>query len=192
MIWQLFLILGIVLWYAAHLFKRLAPARRAAMTEKMGEAARGPVALALLVSVVLMVMGFRNSDFVAVYDPPAWGRYANNLLMIFAVALMGVGSSKSRARRWLRHPMLTGFLIWTVAHLLVNGDRDSVLMFGLLGLWAVIEMVVINRAEPDWQRFTGGSVAGDIRLLVISAVVFAVIAGVHIWLGVNPFTAAAA
>lgn len=188
MIWQILLILGIALWYAAHLFKRGAPTRRAAMTEKMGEAARGPIAFLILVSVVLMVFGFRNSDFVPVYDPPGWGRHANNLLMVFSVILFGLGSSKSRARAWLRHPMLTGFLVWTIAHLLANGDRDSVLMFGLLGLWAVLEMVIINRAEPSWDRYKGGSVAGDIRLLVISAVVFAVIAGVHIWIGPNPFT----
>ena len=189
MIWQTLLILGIVLWYAAHMFKRLAPARRAAMTEKMGEAARGPIALVLLASVVLMVIGFRGSEFVPVYDPPAWGRPVNNLLMVLAVILFGLGSSKSRARGLLRHPMLTGLFVWSAAHLLVNGDRDSLILFGALGVWALIQMTLINRAEPGWDRPTDGSVAGDIRLLVISAVVFAVIAGIHIWLGYNPFRA---
>ncbi|MCG6904463.1 MAG: NnrU family protein [Rhodobacter sp.] len=189
MIWQLALFLGLVLWWGAHLFKRLAPARRVAMTDRMGEAARGPIAFTILISVVLIVIGFRGSDFVPVYDPPGWGRPVNNILMLIAVALMGLGSSKSRARRLMRHPMLTGFLIWAVAHLLVNGDRDSIIMFGALGLWALVQMVLINRAEPDWQRFEGGSVAGDIRLAVISLVVFAVIAAVHIWLGYNPFKA---
>lgn len=188
MTWTLVLILGIALWYGAHLFKRLAPARRAAMTEKMGEAARGPIAFIILISVVLMVIGFRGSEFVPVYEPPSWGKHANNLLMVFSVILFGLGSSKSRARGMLRHPMLTGMLIWAGAHLLVNGDRDSILLFGGMAVWSVLEMLVINRAEPRPAPFTGGSLAGDIRLLVISAVVFAVITAIHIWLGFNPFT----
>ncbi len=59
------LILGLALWFAAHLFKRIAPDARAGM----GDRGKGIVALALLVSVVLMVLGYRSADYVAVYDP---------------------------------------------------------------------------------------------------------------------------
>ena len=52
------LIIGVALWSAAHLFKRLAPARRAAL----GAPGQGYVAGALLVSVVLMVLGYRGAD----------------------------------------------------------------------------------------------------------------------------------
>jgi len=188
MIWTLVLVAGLALWYGAHLFKRVAPGRRAAMTDKMGEAARGPIAFLILISVAMMVVGFRKADFIEIYDPPSWGRHANNLMMVFAVLLLGLGSSRSRARGWLRHPMLTGVLLWSTAHLLVNGDRDSVLLFGGLAIWSLVEMLVINGAEPKPERFSGGSVVGDIRLVVISAVVFAVIIAVHIWIGPNPFT----
>ena len=57
--------------------------------------------------------------------------------MLVAVALIGAGHSKGRARGWLRHPMLTGVVVWAVAHLLVNGDVASLVLFGWLGLWAV-------------------------------------------------------
>ena len=49
------LILGMLLWSGGHLFKRLAPDARA----NMGAKGRGPIALVLLVSVVLMVVGFQ-------------------------------------------------------------------------------------------------------------------------------------
>ena len=42
------LVLGLALWALAHFFKRLLPARRAAM----GDKGKGAVALALVVSVV--------------------------------------------------------------------------------------------------------------------------------------------
>ncbi len=188
MTWQIILYLGIALWWLAHLFKRLAPERRMAMEERMGAAARGTIAVAILVSVILMVMGYRGVDGITIYEPPDWGRHANNLLMVLAVVLFGLGSSKSRARGWFRHPMLTGVLLWAIAHLLVNGDSASIAVFGLLGLWAIVEMLVINHAEPNWKRFQDGTLVGDIRLLAISAAAFAVIAAIHIWVGPNPFS----
>ncbi len=184
------LILGIALWWAAHLFKRAAPAQRAAMTARIGDGgAKGALALVLLVSLVLMVIGYRAADIVPVYDTPAWTRHLNNLLMLIAVALFGLGSSKSRLRARMRHPMLLGMLTWAVAHLIVNGDLASLLLFGLLGLWAIVEIVTINRAEPIWTPWQGGSAMGDLRLAVISVVVFGVIAWVHTWLGYYPFAA---
>ena len=183
------LILGILLWWAAHLFKRAAPAPRAALSARLGEASKGLFAVALLGSVVLMVIGYRSAFTGDAYVPPIWTIHVNNLLMLASVALFGVGSSKSRLRATMRHPMLTGMLVWAVAHLLVNGDWASVILFGGLGAWAVAEMVVINRAEPDYAPWEGGSRAGDIRLVAISLVVFAVISGIHVLLGKWPFPA---
>ena len=180
------MILGMALWIAAHFFKRLAPDARASM----GDKAKGPVALVLLVSVVLMVIGYRGADFVPVYQMDAPARYLNNLLMLPAIAFMGLGSSQSRLLPTMRHPMLTGFLIWVFAHLLVNGDKDSIILFGGLGIWAVVQMWLINHAEGNFTpKRKPGTVAGDIRLVVITVVLYAIIAGIHIWLGKNPFTA---
>ena len=86
---------------------------------------------------MLIIIGFRRAPVVPVYDPPPWAIHLNNLLMVVAVLLLGLGHSKSRARGWLRHPMLTAVVVWAVAHLLVNGDQASLVMFGWLGLWAV-------------------------------------------------------
>ncbi|HRM75467.1 MAG TPA: NnrU family protein, partial [Paracoccus sp. (in: a-proteobacteria)] len=55
------LILGVALWWAAHLLKRMAPGLRA----RIG---RGGVAGAVAVSVVLMIVGYRISD-----GPYWWG-----------------------------------------------------------------------------------------------------------------------
>ena len=78
-------------------------------------------------------------------------------------------------------------MVWAVAHLLVNGDRASLVLFGWMGLWAVAEMALINAREPAWVRPAPGTVAGDVRLVVITLVVFAVIVAVHTWLGYPPF-----
>lgn len=178
-----FLILGLLLWWAGHFFKRALPDLRA----RLGGAGKGTVAAVVLTGVVLMIVGYRATDFVPVYDPPAWGRHVNNLLMLIAVILFGTGSSKSSLRRHVRHPMLTGMLLWAVAHLMANGDLASVVLFGGLGVWAVAEMLVINAREPVYHRWEGGSIGGTVRLFVISAVVYLVIGAIHAWLGYWPF-----
>ena len=182
MSWAL-LILGLALWNAAHFFKRLMPQARASM----GNAGKGVVAAVIAVGLVLMVIGYRGTDFVHVYETPSWTVHINNLLMVIAVVLTGAGNSKSRLRDKMRHPMLAGVRVWAIAHLLVNGDLASILLFGGLFIWALLQVIVINRAEPDWTRPDPGTVAGDVRLALISAVVFAVIAGVHTWLGYPVF-----
>lgn len=179
----LLLVVGVLLWWGAHLFKRIMPDARA----RMGDPGKGYVAIGLLISVVVMVVGYRIAPFTPVYTPPAWGQHANNLLMLIAVILFGMGSSKGYAKTWLRHPMLTGFLLWAVAHLLANGDMASVILFGGLGLWAPVAMVLVNRARGPWTPPAPGTVWGDIRLVAISLVVFAIIGFVHEWLGPAPF-----
>jgi uncharacterized membrane protein len=183
------LVVGVFLWMDAHWIKRLVPALRQTMDARMGQGpARGLVAGMIFLSLALMIVGYRGADVIEIYTPFKWAVRLNNLLMIAAVICLAMGHSKGRMKTWLRHPMLTAVIIWAVAHLLVNGDLASLVLFGGLGIWAVVSMVLINRAEGPWQRPEPGPVSRDIRLLVISAVVFAVIAGIHIWLGYNPFT----
>jgi uncharacterized membrane protein len=180
-----YLILGLLLWVGAHFFKRFAPGPRA----RLGDAGKGLVAVLSLAGIVLMVIGYRAADPVFLWDLGSWTRHLNNLLMLVAVALFGLGNSKSRLRGSLRHPMLTGVILWAGAHLMVNGDLPSLVLFGGMALWAIGEMVVINRAEPAPARFASGTVQGDVRLAVITLAVYAVIGGLHIWLGPNPFGA---
>lgn len=177
------LILGVALWWAAHLFKRLAPGPRS----RMGDKAKGPVALALLVSVVLMVIGYRGAGG-AVF----WGRSPalagiNNLLVLAGFYLFAVAGLQTRVARMIRHPQLTGFSLWAVGHLLVNGDVPSFVLFGGLLIWALVEIAVINRAVPDWEPPAPAPAKKEAMALVGGVAVFAVVALIHTWLGYNPF-----
>jgi len=180
MIW---LIAGVLLWSGSHYFKRLAPDARASL----GNAGKGLVAVLNITAIVLMVIGYKAAPFTMLWDFGDWAVRVNNLLMIFAVVLFGAGKSKSRLRGRIRHSALAGLLVWVVAHLLVNGDLASVVLFGGLGLWAIGMMMLINRAEPDYAPWPNGTVKGDIRLAVIAVVVFAVISAIHVWIGPSPF-----
>lgn len=184
------LLLGLLVWTAAHVVKAAAPGARAALAERLGAGpSRGLFAAAIALGLLLIVLGYRWAPFVVVWTPQAWTVHLNNLAMLIALAVFGMGMSKGRARAWLRHPMLTAVVIWAAAHLLVNGDLASILMFGWLGIWALAEMALINARDGAWTRPAPGPARGDLRLAFITVAAFAVVTGLHASLGVWPFPA---
>lgn len=177
------LILGVGLWSGAHLFKRLAPARRAAM----GEKAAGPIALALLGSIVLMVVGYRIADPVWLWVAPSWMVHVNNLLVLLGFYLYAVSGLKTSLHRRIRHPQLSGFKAWAVAHLLVVGTVQGVILFGGLLAWAVVSVILINRANRDWTR-PPESAAWKEGVAIVGAIFATLVVGqIHGWLGPWPF-----
>ncbi|MDH3264835.1 MAG: NnrU family protein [Paracoccaceae bacterium] len=177
------LILGLALWYAGHFFKRGLPGLR----QGLGDPGKGVAALLVLGGVVLMVIGFRGSGPPQLWNPPAWTIHLNNLLVILAFYLFAVSGTKAGLATRMRHPQLTGFKAWAVAHLLVNGDLASVVLFGGLLAWAVLEVIVINRAEPDWTPPAWGGRTAEVRAAVGTVILFAIVAALHTWLGYWPF-----
>ncbi|SFB17755.1 Uncharacterized membrane protein [Poseidonocella pacifica] len=179
---MIFLILGILLWSIPHLLRRFAPERRA----QMGDKGRGPIALAIILGVVLMVIGYRMAD-----GPYWWGRTSattgiNNLLMLVSVYLFAASGMKTRVTRLIRHPQLTAVILWAIAHLLVNGDLPSFVLFGSLFIWALAEMSLINRSE-SWTPPSPGPARKEIMALVGTVIVFGVLGGVHYLFGLQVF-----
>ncbi len=179
---MILLILGLALWVVPHLLKRIAPDLRAGW----GERAKGPLSLAMVLGIVLMVIGYRAADG-AVF----WGRSPamvgiNNLLMLGSVYLFAASGMKTAIARKVRHPMLWATVLWAAAHLLVNGDTPSFVLFGGIAVWALVSMALINRAGP-WvvpaakpAKFEGMAAGG-------SLIVYGVIVGIHYALGYPTF-----
>jgi uncharacterized membrane protein len=179
------LILGVVLWWAAHLFKRVMPAQRASL----GNAGKGIVAVAVLASVVMMYFGYGAAMATA---DIWWGRSSalvgiNNLLMVLSVYLYAASGAKTAITRKIRHPQLTAVKVWALAHLLVNGDLPSLILFGGLLAWAVVSVIILNRAEPNWVRPGPVPAKKEITAIVATLVVVVVVMLIHNWLGVRPW-----
>lgn len=180
---MILLIFGVFLWSAAHYFNRLAPDMHAGM----GKGGRMLMAVLIVVSVLAMIFGYRAAPFILVWSPPSLMVHINNLLMIIAFFIYGMSATTGRLRGKLRHPQLTAVKIWATAHLLVNGDLASVILFGGMFAWAIGSVILINRAEPNWQRPAPGAAKKDIILVVVTLVMISVVASIHIWAGVWPF-----
>ena len=108
-------------------------------------------------SMVLMIIGYREAEDVPLYALSIWAWHLNNLLMLVALFMMDIGRVNGVVRTKVRHPMLMGVAIWSAAHLLVNGELSAVILFGGFGLWALLEMAVISRAEGPWEVPAKGS-----------------------------------
>ncbi len=174
------MILGLGLWWASHLFPIYLPGRRAAALKRLGTASyKGMFALFSLSAVVLMVAGYRQAGFVTVWTPPIWTMHLNNMLMLLAIFLVGAKQAKSSVKHFVRHPMLAGVKVWAFAHLLVNGDLASIILFGGLLGWAVVAMIGSNRRDGARERPPKGNMAGLIRHGIITVVVFAAIVAIH-------------
>lgn len=183
---MILLALGVILWIAAHLFTRLAPGPRA----KMGDKGKALVAVSVIAALVMIVLGYRGADFIAVWTPPTWVVHINNLLMLAAFWTFGSSAAKGPKAfpaNKIRHPQLTAVCIWATAHLLANGDLASIILFGGMLIWAITSMQLINRAAPDWTAPENAAEKTYIRLGVITLVMFSVVAGIHNFLGVWPF-----
>ena len=185
------IVLGLALWWAAHLWKRVAPGSRASI----GEPGKGLVTVLVLAGVVLMVVGWRGSawlgieaaEFVPVWAPPRFLIHVNNLLMLFAFYLYAASGMKTRITRLIRHPQLTAVKTWAVAHLLVNGDLAAIVLFGGILAWAVVSVILINKAEPRPALPAPAPVGKEVGAVVGAVVVMGVVMLIHNWLGVAPW-----
>ena len=119
--------------------------------------------------------------------PPVVTHLALTLIVV-AVYLIVSASRPSRLKRVLRHPQLTGVFLWAVAHLLLNGDSRSLLLFGTLATWTLVEMLVINRRDGVWVRPEAPPLSTDLATAAVALVVLAVLIWAHPWFTGMPVT----
>lgn len=178
------LIAGVLLWSAVHFIPSLAQPLKQSMIGKMGENGyKGVFTLLMFAALALIIIGWRSIEQPAyLYHLPMWSRHLGMLLVLVAFFLFASSGQATRINRIVRHPQLTGLTIWAVAHLMMNGDSRSLVLFGGLGLWAILEMVFINRREGDWVKTEPGSWGKELKVAVIGVVVFVAIVFAHPWL----------
>lgn len=61
-----------------------------------------------------------------------------------------------------RHPLLLALVLWSVAHVTVNGDLAHVLLFGSMGAFSLIAVLAMEgrarkRAGPQWRQVSAGT-----------------------------------
>jgi uncharacterized membrane protein len=174
------LISGLLIWSVVHLIPSVTPSLKNKWVGALGEKGyKLSFTALLLLSLALIIFGWRSSEPSFLYQIPAGARHPVLLLVLVAFVLFGASNYPTRIKNFIRHPQLTGVMVWATAHLLLNGDSRSVLLFGWLDIWALLEIVFISRREGEWVKKPVPGWSREIRGLAISLVVFAVVVMIH-------------
>lgn len=174
------LLTGIALWVVAHSFPAVAPARRTALQQKFGEGPyRGIFSLVILGSLVLIVFGWKSAVPSVVYTPPLGPGILVSVLVLIGLILFFASQMNGHLKRVLRHPQMIATIFWASAHLLSNGDSRSVALFGAFGVWALFEIVMINRREGPRKELAEVSGKFDLLAVVVGGIAFAVVGHFH-------------
>ena len=185
------LVLGLVLFFAAHSVSIVNEAWRDRMVARYGERAwQGGYALVAIVGFVLLVWGYglARQEPVVVYTPPAWLRHVALLLLVPVFPLLLAAYLPGRIQTATKHPMLAATKLWAFAHLLANGMLADVLLFGVFLIWAVIDRISMKRRVPRPVPGAPPAKANDLIALVAGLILYAVfVFWLHAWLiGVSP------
>lgn len=182
---MLLLILGLIVFLGIHSVRIVAPQWRDARLAAMGESGwKGVYSLVSLAGLVMIVWGFSiaRGETGMLYYPPAWTRHIAMALMLFAfVALMVSVLPAGRLKPALKHPTLVSTKAWAVAHLLVNGETSSVILFGAILAWAVWDRISEGRRNSPLPA--PGPVKWDVISVVGGVALFALFVWwLHEWL----------
>lgn len=183
------LIGGLILWVIVHLFPSLGKHTRSNIVAKIGLGPyKGLFALLILSSVVLIVFGWRSVIPQPVYEPPEWGKFVTFVLVLVTFILFIAAKRKTNIKRYLRHPQLTGLVIWSIGHLFANGDNRSLILFITLGTWAIVQMICINQREGAWKKPELLPARNDIITVVGGCILYTVLLFAHPYItGVSLF-----
>lgn len=151
---------------------------KAPLTAALGP--RGYTAVFSLISTALLfwvIFAAGRAPYVAIWDHALWHRWAVNIAMPLALALIVFGTAAPNPFAFegrgigfdpahpgiaglTRQPLLWGLALWSGAHLLANGDLAHALLFGSFALFSLAGMALVERrraramGQGNWIRLS--------------------------------------
>ncbi len=172
------LILGLALFIAVHMVP-WSPTLRGALVSGMGENVYKLLFTAIaLGGVVVIVIGMGRAPFVPYWEPPVSLKHLTRLLVLVGFILLPAAHLPTNIKRYTRHPMLWGVVLWGVGHLLANGDLASIVLFGSFVVYSLAAMVSAN-ARGAQKATVAYPVSRDLIVVAAGVVVYLVITFVH-------------
>jgi len=174
------MILGLVLFYAAHIFTTKREARAQAIA-KLGEGTYKILySLVSLAGLVLIIWGFANyraTGVIGIWAPPTAFKHITLALMLPAVVLVVASYIRGRIFVTLKHPMLAGIMLWAAGHLLANGDLGAIILFGSFLIWAVYDRISMRwRTDSGAPPIPVGGITNDVIAVAVGVVAYLALA----------------
>jgi uncharacterized membrane protein len=173
-----YIYLGVLLFGGSHLFSIFFPAARDGFEERLGAKAwKSLYALVSLAGLACLILGYWQSRSAPVtdelvYDPPLWGRHVTMLLVLLAFILIGAAHGKGYIKSYVHNPMSLGVSLWAAGHLLANGQRSDVFLFGVFLVVGLADIVMseVRGKRPDYQP----RLRSDIIAVIVGMVLYVI------------------
>lgn len=172
------LVLGLLLFFAVHLVPT-SPSLRNGLIERFGTSTyKIAFSVLSLIALALIVAGYHKLQVMpgknpVLWDPPSWTRHIAFLLMLPAMIMLVAAFVPSRIRTALKHPMLAAIKTWALAHLLVNGDLGSLVLFSSFLAFAVYDRISVKRRAATLPAGPPPGVINDVLVVVGGIALFA-------------------
>lgn len=168
---------GLVLFFGCHLYSAVRSRAEGGLAVRLG---RGPyMGLYSLVSGVglaALIWGYAHikPGWIQLGVPPAWGRHIAMALMLPAMVLIVAAYMRPVGfiKKAVKHPMLTAVKLWALAHLLVNWDLSSVILFGSFLAYGVIDRIAVKRRGDMGAAGAKSNVLGDLLSIAIGIALY--------------------
>jgi uncharacterized membrane protein len=195
----LFVTLGVAVFVGVHLVPMM-PEWRAALVARLGEGGyKATFSVLALAGLIGAIVAYRFTSHVPLWSSPEPLRALTALLMLAAVLLFAGAKGAPWFRRVVRHPMLWAIALLGIAHLLVNGEPEGVILFGGLAAFGLAWQPLTDRRDAaldpvGWEEirrttsfwpFAKWHARSDpitLRPLIIGAVVYVALVLLHPWL----------
>jgi len=185
------LIIGLLVFYIPHAGPVFFPSFRQNAIKILGLFKwRLAYSIASISGIILIIWGWIVFRPLApdIYVLPAWS-YHIAYLFIWAAFVLFLITKKQPGRILLivKHPMMIGTMLWSIAHLIVNGDLASILVFGSFLIYAIASLIFYALKGNEKYKFI--SYQSDISALAFGTIIFVIFGfWLHGWLfGVVPF-----
>jgi len=149
------------------------------MVDRFGEYPfKGLFTVLMVVSLYLIISGWGSMTpvepeiLVPLYTAPEWGGHAAAVLVLIGFVLFLAPYPPNNFKRLLRHPQLIGMVSWGVGHLLAVGTTRAIVLFAGLSVWAILELLVINRRDGVWVKPDKVPLKKDIALVLFSVLAY--------------------
>jgi uncharacterized membrane protein len=173
------MILGLAVFIGTHLITTQRE-QRTALIGRFGEGTyKGLYAVASIIGVILIAYGYsryRATGWIDVWYPPAWTRHLTAALVWPAIIMFFAPYFPGRIKTTLKHPMLVGTKLWALAHLISNGDLGSIILFGAILAWAVVDRISLKRrTDAGGPPIPVGGIGKDIAAVGVGTAVYLVL-----------------
>lgn len=222
--------LAVICFLAPHVLPSV-PGLRPWLIGKLGRVGYLSAYIALsAITFAWLILAALRAPYVGLWALSRWQVYVILVFMALACTLLvaglktpnplslsvrspGVDIPKDAILGVTRHPLLWALGLWALGHVLVNGDVASVILFGILAIFALGYMPLMDRrvqrakGREEWHRLSAGTssmlfasyLRKNPRPLVDQSLILSVIAGFALFflllylhgpvIGVNPLGA---